>query len=83
MDDQGDTMSISNPAMQVDPGGIDMNSANLDFQVKRDGNGVPLPVGQQDLQNIHIDGLVPVILKIRPATSSPILSQIFPIASNA
>jgi len=65
-----------NLAMVSVPGGIDMNSANLNLQIKRDGNGVPLPVSQQDLENIHIDGLVPVILEIRPAAASPILSQI-------
>ncbi len=57
-------------------GGIDMNAANLNMNIKRDGNGVPLPVSQQDLGNIHIDGLVPVILEIRPASASPILSQL-------
>ncbi len=48
-------------------GGIDFAASNLDMQIKRDGAGVPLPVGQQDLDNIHIDGLVPVIVNIRPA----------------
>ena len=57
-------------------GGIDMNAANLRMNIKRDGNGVPLPVGQQDLDNIHIDGLVPVILQIKPASASLILSQL-------
>jgi len=69
----------SDSAMKTDeitPGGIDMNSANLNLQIKRDGNGVPLPVSQRDLENIHIDGLVPVILDIRSAASSPVLSQL-------
>ncbi|MEI6438322.1 MAG: hypothetical protein WCO69_06205 [Candidatus Omnitrophota bacterium] len=48
-------------------GGIDFARANLDLQIKRDGNGVPLPVSQQNLENIRIDGLVPVILDIAPA----------------
>ncbi|NTV29614.1 MAG: hypothetical protein HGA80_05995 [Candidatus Omnitrophica bacterium] len=56
---------------QVVPGGIDFAQSNLDMQIKRDGNGVVLPVSQQDLENIHIDGLVPVILDIRPASSVP------------
>ena len=50
-------------------GGIDFAQSNLDMQIKRDGNGVPLPVSQQDLDNIRIDGLVPVILDIKPAAS--------------
>ena len=49
-------------------GGIDMNAAHMDLQIKRDGNGVPLPVSQQNLENIRIDGLVPVLLDIKPVT---------------
>ena len=59
-----------------DLGGIDFNSANLNLQIKRDGNGVPLPISQQDLQNIKIDGLIPIIIDIRPATSLPIFAQL-------
>ncbi len=67
----GDKAQTSN-----NPGGIDMNAAHLNMNIKRDGNGVPLPVSQQDLDNIHIDGLVPVILEIEPAGASLILSQL-------
>jgi hypothetical protein len=49
-------------------GGIDFAQSNLDMQIKRDGNGVVLPLNQQNLENIHIQGLVPVILKIEPAS---------------
>jgi len=57
-------------------GGIDFNAANLNLQIRRDGKGVPLPIDQQDLQNINIDGLIPVIIRIRPAAASPLLSQL-------
>ena len=56
-------------------GGINLNSASLDMQIRRDGNGVPLPVSQQNLDNIKIDGLVPVILDIKPALSMPLFSE--------
>jgi hypothetical protein len=56
-------------------GGIDLNSADLNLQIKRDGNGVPLPIDQQNLDNIRIDGLVPVILNIKPATSEPLFNE--------
>ncbi len=56
-------------------GGIDMNAAKLNMQIKRDGNGVPLPVNQQNIENIQIDGLVPQVLKITPVTSLPMLAQ--------
>jgi len=58
------------------PGGIDLNSANLNLQIKRDGKGVALPIIEQDLENIHIDGLTPVILGIIPAKDTPLLSQL-------
>jgi len=52
-------------------GGIDFSQSNLDMQIRRDGNGVVLPVSRQNLDKIHIEGLVPVILSIRPAGSKP------------
>jgi len=57
-------------------GGIDFNAANLNLQIKRDGNGVPLPISQQDMDNINIDGLEPIITDIRPATGLPMFSQL-------
>ena len=56
-------------------GGIDFARSNLDMQIKRDGKGVPLPVSQQNLDSIRIDGLVPVILGIRSASGVPNLMQ--------
>ena len=57
-------------------GGIDMDAANLKMQIRRDGKGAPLPLPQQDLEHINLDGLVPVILKITPATATPLLSEL-------
>jgi len=59
-----------------DVGGINFNSAHLKLQIKRDGKGVPLPVNQQNLENIHIDGLIPIILDIKSAVNSPLLSEL-------
>jgi hypothetical protein len=56
-------------------GGIDMNTSEMNLQIKRDGEGVPLPVSQQNLENIRINGLVPVILDIQPATVLPLFGQ--------
>jgi hypothetical protein len=50
-------------------GGIDFAREHLQMNIRRDGNGVPLPVSQQDLEAIHIDGLVPLLGDIRPASS--------------
>ena len=56
-------------------GGIDFAQSNLEMQIKRDGTGVPLPISQQNLDNIRIDGLVPVILNIQPAANVPLFSE--------
>ncbi|MBF0483809.1 MAG: hypothetical protein HQL25_03785 [Candidatus Omnitrophica bacterium] len=57
---------------QDDPvGGIDMDSAMLNLQIKRDPNGVPLPMNFQDpamMQNLK--GLMPVIMDITNMPSS-------------
>ncbi len=66
------------PAMRVDHlGGIDMNSANMNLQIKRDGRGVPLPLAQQDMAQLNaIQGFEPEILEIKPAVNLPILKEI-------
>ncbi len=65
---------------QITPtGGIDLNAANLDLQIKRDGNGVPLPLAQQDMAQLsRIGGFVPRILEIKPASSLPFMKEISP-----
>jgi hypothetical protein len=73
--------AMANPSTEIEKietplGGIDLNAANMNLQIKRDGKGVALPISQQDIANIHIDGLIPVILKIEPAMSLPIMAQL-------
>jgi len=59
------------------PGGIDLNSANLNFQIKRDGRGVPLPLAQQDMAQLsRIQGFDPVIMEIKAVTALPMLSEL-------
>ncbi|MDE2028185.1 MAG: response regulator, partial [Candidatus Omnitrophica bacterium] len=58
-------------------GGIDLNAANLNMLIKRDGNGVPLPWVQQDLTPFKkIQGFVPQIVEIHPALNVPIISEL-------
>src|SRR6185436_8782849 len=54
-------------------GGIDLNPALLDLQIKRDGNGIPLPLPQQPLQQMHIEGFVPVIINVTPIANLPVI----------
>lgn len=55
------------------PGGIDLNPALLDLQIRRDGNGVPLPLPQQPIENMHIEGFLPIIINVTPVTNLPML----------
>jgi hypothetical protein len=58
-------------------GGIDLNAANLSLQIKRDGKGVPLPLVQQDMnQLMQIQGFVPQIIEIKPVVNLPILAEL-------
>ncbi len=60
-------------ALLAAPGGINFNSKFFDLHIKRDRNGVPLSMQYQDIQNIHINGLIPVITNIIPVTNMPSL----------
>ena len=69
--------TTANGQLPDDVGGIDLNSANLNFQIKRDGKGVPLPLAQQDKAQLSgLTGFVPVIVEIQPVLTLPLLSQL-------
>ncbi len=53
-------------------GGINLDPRLLDLQIKRDGNGVPLPLFQQPIGDMKIEGFFPVIINITPV-SLPLL----------
>ncbi|VAX34971.1 hypothetical protein MNBD_UNCLBAC01-712 [hydrothermal vent metagenome] len=55
------------------PGGIDFNTNLLDLQIKRDGKGIPLPIAQQPLESMNIEGFLPVIINISPVQNLPML----------
>jgi len=71
-----DQLASADPAMKANYGGIDFNAAQLNLHIKRDGQGVPFPMSQQDMEHINIDGLVPNIIKIQPALSIPLLAEL-------
>ncbi|VAX35516.1 hypothetical protein MNBD_UNCLBAC01-1880, partial [hydrothermal vent metagenome] len=54
-------------------GGIDFNPNNLNLQIKRDGKGIALPMDMQDIENINIQGLFPVIINITPVINLQLL----------
>ena len=53
---------------QLKKGGIDLAQSNLDLEIRRDGKGMVLPLAQQNLERIHLEGLVPQVLSITPAS---------------
>jgi len=74
-----DKAAISKVDLPFEKGGIDLNTSNLDLEIKRDGKGIPLPVEFQNLENVHINGLSPVIVNVTPiANLSEFLGAINP-----
>ena len=57
-------------------GGIDLDAGLLNMKIKRDGEGMPLPLPQQDPALMRIEGLSPTILEIMPANAMPIFSDL-------
>lgn len=54
-------------------GGIDLTAERLNIEVRRDSAGMAVPVDDRQLQNIRLDGLIPVIINIQPVTNLPLL----------
>ncbi|MEW5895223.1 MAG: hypothetical protein AB1650_05660, partial [Candidatus Omnitrophota bacterium] len=56
-------------------GGIDLNPEYLDLKIKRDGNGIPLPMPQQSIEQLRqqIDGFLPVIINVTPIQNLPMM----------
>jgi hypothetical protein len=72
---KGSQPPAASAAVTTPVGGIDFNSAALDLQIKRDKKGVPLPLPQQTIQNMKIDGFYPVIINIAPVNIPMLLGQ--------
>ncbi|OGX19413.1 MAG: hypothetical protein A2Y04_04290 [Omnitrophica WOR_2 bacterium GWC2_45_7] len=47
-------------------GGINLDPTMLDMQILRDPDGKPLPVWQQPIKQINIQGVLPVLIEIKP-----------------
>jgi hypothetical protein len=55
-------------------GGIDLNPANLKMNVEKNGSGIEFaPFSDQAIKNMNIQGIVPIIINITPATNLPLL----------
>lgn len=56
-----------------DVGGIDLNPAMMNLKIKRDGNGVPLPLEMQGSEMMDVNGFYPVIINVVPVTNLPLI----------
>ncbi|MBU2266187.1 MAG: hypothetical protein KJ977_04025, partial [Candidatus Omnitrophica bacterium] len=68
-----DGVSSSTVSAPEKTGGINLNPALINLQIRRDPNGVPLPVSEQPIANIKIRGFLPVIIKVSPVDLSELI----------
>ncbi len=69
----GEGVLSSSLTGQQNIGGINLNASLLDLQVKRDGSGIPFPLPQQPVQQLQVEGFVPLIINVTPVTNLPLL----------
>lgn len=61
----------SQAGISKDLGGIDLREGALDLDLRGDAGTFQMPADPAQIRNIHIDGLVPVILNVNPLPSLP------------
>ncbi len=73
--DQGaEDAAMITDTLQSNPGGIDLDTRNLDLQIQ--GQGLNLrypPIRPEQMRQWRIDGFVPVIINIAPVPSVPLM----------
>lgn len=75
---------VNQPQKTNNPvGGIDFNPEFLDLQIKRDGNGVPLPMNLQPIETMHIEGFIPIIINVTPVDIPLLLGEVEPEAGDS
>ncbi len=77
-DGKKDDLAVLADAEPIDKaevvGGINLDSAMLDLEIKRDGNGVPLPMMDQDVDlSMRVLGFLPIILRVLPVNLPQLL----------
>ncbi|OGX18548.1 MAG: hypothetical protein A2Y04_03550 [Omnitrophica WOR_2 bacterium GWC2_45_7] len=74
LDESMYTSAGNDKASLVQPkyGGINLDPAMMRLQIRRDDKGIPLPLAQQPLKDMRIDGFVPVIINITPLVPTPV-----------
>lgn len=54
-------------------GGIDLNPVQMSLEIRRDRDGAPLPISYQPIDNINVDGFIPVIVNISSVSNLPFI----------
>jgi len=62
-------------------GGINFNPDLINLQIKRDGKGIPLPVWEQPIGTMRIDGIIPIIINVAPISIPMMLGLADPPAA--
>ncbi len=71
--------SQTDPALLSDyVGGINLAPTMLHLEIKRDGQGIPLPLPQQPIDSMTIHGFAPIIINIMPANVPLLLGEGLP-----
>jgi len=73
VEDDSDESSGDSAMLTKNPGGIDLNSNILNMNIQRDGKGIALPAFQQPIENINVDGFIPLIINVVPITNLPLI----------
>lgn len=64
----GDTLGVTSADAAASPGGVTLDTATMDFRIRRDSHGVPLPVSAQPWAQLDVSGFEPRIGKIVPVS---------------
>ncbi len=64
----GDTLEGTSADAAASPGGVTLDTATMDFRIRRDSHGVPLPVSAKPWAQLDVSGFEPRIGKIVPVS---------------
>ena len=68
-----DPAAVTGSKLKVVDGGIDLNSDRMDLQRTGQRSHLDWGMSPADLENVQINGLVPVIIQITPVQDLPVL----------
>ncbi len=67
-------LGLSDENSDLTPGGIDFNSGLMKLRIRHDYNGMPLPLSQQPINGMQIQGFFPIIINVSPINISDLFA---------